>query len=270
MPAIDMTGTPEVVEPVAPAGTEIVSDGKVTKVTATQPEPKPETKKEDRPAWLPEKFKTAEDFAASYKELETKLGTPAAKPADAPAPTVDETASKAIAAAGIDMTALAKEYTENNGALKPETLEALKAKGLPPETVNTYIKGQEARAEIYTNKMAEVVGGRDNMKALFAWATTNMPEAEIKAFNAVMTSFDEPMATLALQGLSARYARQMGTDPKLISGVPGARSNDGPKPFKSNAEVVQAMGDKRYKTGDKAYVAEVAARLNVTEIHRMR
>ena len=26
-----------------------------------------------RPEWLPEKFKTAEDFAKSYKELETKI-----------------------------------------------------------------------------------------------------------------------------------------------------------------------------------------------------
>ena len=34
-----------------------------------------ETKTEDRPEWLPEKYKSGEDLAKAYKELETKLGT---------------------------------------------------------------------------------------------------------------------------------------------------------------------------------------------------
>jgi hypothetical protein len=34
-----------------------------------------ETKTEDRPEWLPEKYKSGEDLAKAYKELESKLGT---------------------------------------------------------------------------------------------------------------------------------------------------------------------------------------------------
>ena len=34
-----------------------------------------EVKTEDRPEWLPEKYKTGEDLAKAYKELESKLGT---------------------------------------------------------------------------------------------------------------------------------------------------------------------------------------------------
>ena len=34
-----------------------------------------ETKTEERPEWLPEKYKTGEDLAKAYKELESKLGT---------------------------------------------------------------------------------------------------------------------------------------------------------------------------------------------------
>lgn len=34
-----------------------------------------ETKTEERPEWLPEKYKSGEDLAKAYKELETKLGT---------------------------------------------------------------------------------------------------------------------------------------------------------------------------------------------------
>ena len=34
-----------------------------------------EAKTEDRPEWLPEKYKSGEDLAKAYKELESKLGT---------------------------------------------------------------------------------------------------------------------------------------------------------------------------------------------------
>ncbi len=34
-----------------------------------------ETKTENRPEWLPEKYKSGEDLAKAYKELESKLGT---------------------------------------------------------------------------------------------------------------------------------------------------------------------------------------------------
>jgi hypothetical protein len=34
-----------------------------------------ETKTEERPEWLPEKYKSGEDLAKAYKELESKLGT---------------------------------------------------------------------------------------------------------------------------------------------------------------------------------------------------
>ena len=34
-----------------------------------------ETKTEDRPEWLPEKYKSGEDLAKAYKELESKLGS---------------------------------------------------------------------------------------------------------------------------------------------------------------------------------------------------
>ena len=33
-----------------------------------------ETKTDDRPEWLPEKYKSGEDLAKAYKELESKLG----------------------------------------------------------------------------------------------------------------------------------------------------------------------------------------------------
>jgi len=270
MPATAVEITPPATEatPVAPANVTQTNDGgSTTKVQASQPAtpPAPDPKAAERPAWLPEKFKTVEDFAASYKELESKVG----KPAETPAPATDEAAQKAIADAGIDMAALTKEYAENKGVLSQATLDSLKAKGVPPETVASYVKGQEARAEVYTGKLAATVGGPENMKAIFEWAALNVSKAEIEAFNATMMSFNEPMAALALQGLSARYTQAVGSQPRLVTGSPVA-GDSGVKPFASNAEVIAAMSDKRYKNGDAAYHAEVERRMAATTSFRSR
>lgn len=261
-------GAAPVVVETAPPGTAVVSaeGAKVTKVTAEE-QPKVETPspKGDRPAWLPEKFATAEDFAKSYGELEAKLGAPKTETVVPPVTPVVDPAVTAVAAAGIDMDALGKEYAENNGALTPATLEALKGKGLAPETVAAYIDGQKARADAYTTKLAATVGGNEQMTKMFEWAGMNMSEAEVAAFNGTMTSFNEPLATLALAGLAARYTTAMGKSPELVTGS-GAPGSGAVKGFASTQEIEAAMKDKRYKSGDKAYHAEVAKRMAATQM----
>lgn len=58
----------------------------------------------DRPAWLPEKYKTGEDLAKAYKELESKLGT---KEADLRKAIMDEIQQEAYK----DRPASAGEYS---------------------------------------------------------------------------------------------------------------------------------------------------------------
>lgn len=52
-----------------------------------------EVKTQDRPEWLPEKYKTGEDLAKAYKELESKLGT---KEEDLRAKFIEEVQSEAF------------------------------------------------------------------------------------------------------------------------------------------------------------------------------
>lgn len=225
----------------------------------------------NRPAWLPEKFKTAEDMAKSYKELETKLGTPKveapsaepAKPAaGVPQVTTPDAAAKTVQDAGLDMAALSTEYNKD-GALSQTTYDALAAKGIPKATVDLYIEGQKARVEQYTNTLAEGVGGRDKLNTLLLWAGTAVDAKEIESINTTLTSGNEALSKTVLAGLQARYVAAVGQDPTLVTGAEGVRGT-GPQAFKSSAEVVAAMRDARYKT-DPAYRAEVAKRLETSD-----
>lgn len=272
MPTTQLPATPPpATPPAAPAGKEPEQIGGVLRVGldtsaagADAGNPlKPAAESGARPEWLPEKFASVEAMAAAYKELEAKLGAAAApkEPATPPAPAAD-----APRPAGLDMAALATEYAENGGALKPDTMEKLAAAGIGADAVDAYIEGQKARASAYTASLAERVGGADQMRALFEWGRTALGADEIAAFNATMASFNEPAAALALQGLQARYVAAMGAAPSLVSaGAVGAQTA-GVTPFGSNYELTQAMSDPRYRRGDAAYHRQIAARLAVTNM----
>jgi hypothetical protein len=95
------------------------------------------------------------------------------------------------------------------------------------------------------------------------WAETGLPEAEVDAFNEVVTTGSPAQIALAVRGLQAQYAASgAGNPPKLITqGTPAG----GVTPFKSSDEVVLAMSDKRY-ANDPAYRAEIEARLERSDL----
>lgn len=199
-----------------------------------------------RPAWLPEKFKTAEDMAKSYTELEKKVGAPA--PAALPA--------------GIDVAAIANEYATNGGKLSDATQKSLADKGVTRATLDQYIAGQEAISREQRSTLAEVVGGPDKLANVLAWAKTGLSAAEIKAYDSMIDSNNIEGAKLLLGSIGQKYVAANGNDPKLITGV-SVPNSSGVKPFESSAQVVAAMSDKRYQD-DSAYRKTVSDRLAVT------
>ena len=88
-----------------------------------------DTPQPDRPEWLPEKFSSAEDMAAAYQALESKLGNPEATPAE---PEGEQPESVSAINAATD------EFMES-GKLSDETFEALEKSGLPKQLVESYI-----------------------------------------------------------------------------------------------------------------------------------
>lgn len=230
--------------------TKVTPEGGVAVTAKTETPAGKETPAGDRPAWLPEKFKTAEDMAKSYTELEKKLGekTPASAPVELPK--------------GVDIPAVTKEYQDNGGKLSDKTLEDLKSKGISKDIFDAYISGQQAIAREQHNALGEIVGGTDNLGKILSWAKTGLTQGEIKAYNDAVDSGNTEGAKLLLGSISQKYAQANGVDPKLVSGSI-TRTKSGVEPFKSSAEVVKAMRDPRYQT-DAAYQKLVADRLDGT------
>jgi len=215
----------------------------------------------ERPEWLPEKFKTPEDMAKSYAELEKKMSggkepeAPAADETPAEIPT-NEDAKEAATNAGLDFDALQTEYGKD-GQLSDETYEAINKSGIPRDVVDSYIAGQEALATSIRTEMFSTVGGEESYGTMMQWASSSLDKTEVDAYNNVMGTSDPAQIQLAVRGLHAKYQAENGSNPSLISGETTA--NAGTK-FESVAQVTEAMRNPKYKT-DPAFRKQVEAKL---------
>ena len=228
-----------------------VTDGGHT-VHIKPPEPKAETKetKETRPAWLPEKFKSAEDLVKAYAEAEKALATKAtpAKSTKKESESTDE----------IGFDAIDRDFA-TKGEVSEKTLAALEAKGFPRKMAVDYVEGQKARADAQLGEVASIVGGTDALKAIQAWAGKNVSAEEIAGYNAMVDSGNLPAAKLILKDFHQRYTEAVGKDPSLVNAGSG-NSAAGVGGYASTAEMVRDMQDRRYQT-DPAFRKHVEKRV---------
>ena len=221
----------------------------------------------DRPEWLPEKFKSAEDMAQAYSELEKKLGqapkedTEESEQSEEKAEDDEEQTEENTSEAYKAVAEASKEFFENDGQLSEETYNALEKAGLPRDLVDSYAAGQQALLSSEEGQIKGVAQG--NYDAMAEWANENLPQEEIDAFDEVVTGGSISQAKLAVQGLYARYQNEVGAKPKLTQGAVAGTST---MPFKSMQELARAQSDPRYKSGDKAYHEEIDRRLSVSNI----
>ena len=223
---------------------------------------------------LPEKFKSVEDLAKSYSELEKKLGeqTPKQEEVDpVSATTLKEEAPKqensleiaedAVENAGLNFDTLAQEYAEK-GQLGEESYKALEQSGIPKAYVDQFIAGQKAIGEQQTTNVKTMVGGEEAYNEMASWASKNMSDGEKKAYNAAVNSADMDTVKLAVDGLRAKYQAANGTEPSLMQGKATPVAEQG---FESWAEVTAAMADPRYSK-DPAYQEAVKQKLANSEL----
>ena len=227
-----------------------------------------EEQQTERPEWLPEKFKSAEDMANAYSELEKKLGQPASEEQqqeEEPQQTEENENENDKPEAGNYNEAVveaSQEFFENDGQLSEETYQKLEKVGLPRDLVDSYAAGQQALLQNEEAQIKGVAGG--DYDAMVEWANESLPSEEINAFDEVVTNGDVQQAKLAVQGLYARYQNATGSRPKTL--VQGAVSGTSTMPFKSMQELARAQSDPRYRSGDKAYHQEIDRRLAVSNI----
>jgi len=232
-----------------------------------QPETELPQEENDRPEWLPEKFKDPADMAKAYSELEKKLGQPKEEATEEPeqseteAEDKEEQTEENVSEAYQTIAEASKEFFENDGQLSEETYNALEKAGLPRDLVDSYAAGQQALLQSEEAQIKGVAG--DQYDAMAEWANENLPQEEIDAFDEAVTGGTINQAKLAVQGLYARYQNATGSKPKLTQ---GNLSGSSTMPFKSMQELARAQSDPRYRSGDKAYHEEIDRRLSVSNI----
>ena len=227
------------------------------------------------------KFKSVEDLAASYKELEGKLGnTPTDQTEESTEETVEQEESdnnyqelygegvyEVLQEVGIDPQDISNRFMQEGG-LNDEDYSKLQEGGFSRTLVDTYLEGLKSTGnvvEIATQQIEgikESVGGSESYEQMTAWALSNLPANEVEAFNQLTETGSAPAIKLAVQGLYSQYNNAMGIEPDLVT---GKAPTSGPNPFRSTAEVVAAMSDKRYGK-DVTYTQSVQNKLANSDV----
>ncbi|MER9646790.1 hypothetical protein [Mesorhizobium sp. M0199] len=209
-----------------------------------------------------------EALLASYTELEKKVGAPKEEPK--PEDKAKEDADKAKdekkpegePKKASEVVASLNERFAANGKLDDADYAAAEAIGHDRATVDQFIAGQQALAEMATQRITSAAGGKESMDRMFAWASTSIPAAEIDTFNKAFEGADVNAAVIAMEQLKAKYETANGKDPTLIGGKPSGSSVDA---YASWAEVTQDMSDPRYEK-DPAFRTKVQNKLGRSNI----
>ena len=241
---------------------ETVEDGQHTLDMLEKAEGLENPEASDRPEWLPEKFNSVEDMAQAYDSLEQKLGSQDEEEYEEELEDDElESIVDGLEEEGIDFDSLSQEFAELGG-LTEDSYDSLVEAGIPRSMVDQFIDGQMAVATQMQQEAFEQVGGQEAYEDMVSWASDNMQEASIDAFNNAVNSGNIETANLAIQGLHAQYRSVNGSEPSLVMGE--TKSVTGGV-FDSAAQLTQAMRDPRYES-DSAYRQQVASKLSRSNI----
>jgi len=226
------------------------------------------------------KFKSVEDLAASYKELEGKLGQVTEEDQPQSKEETETTDSEfnaeeyygdglasVLEEVGIDPQEISERFYNDDG-ISEDDYAKLGEAGFSRQIIDTYLDGLRGGGQsedIASNQIQGIkdsVGGDENYSKMVAWALESLPAEEVKAFNDLTETANAPAIKMAVQGLYSQYNNAMGVEPSLVS---GRASSGGPTPFRSTAEVVTAMSDPRYGK-DVTYTEDVQRRLGGSDV----
>jgi hypothetical protein len=172
------------------------------------------------------KYTNAQELEKAYVELQRKLGTPDEEQGEEP---VDETEST--------------EETEEEVVEEQETEEEEPKISMSDEDI-TYLKN--------------AVGGEEAYTELVSWASDNLSEQEVDAYDHVM-GLDNPYAAFfAVKALNMAYQNANGYEGQMLTGKAAANTTN---QFRSQAEVIEAMSDPRYDN-DPAYRNDIFDKLD--------
>jgi hypothetical protein len=236
-----------------------------------------------RPDWLPEKFKSAQDMAAAYSELEKKLGKGEHK-SDTSDDVVDDddvsdedpvtkevaetgipedSARSVVENAGLNFDEMSDRFWNNDQQISAEDYEALAKAGIPKHLVDQFAEGQKAVIQMERQEAFTLVGGEQNYSEMIQWASKNLTETEIAAYDRAVNSNDKGSRDMAIKGLAARYSGKVGFEPSRE--IAGTGSRGSADVYESIAQLQEDMSNPKYKT-DSAFRRRVEQKLGRSDI----
>jgi hypothetical protein len=206
------------------------------------------------------KYKNAEELEKGYLELQQKLSNNQTEQAEAQ-PESEQAEPE-------ELSVLDRIWQESTTQeeFSPELTEEI-SKMSSTELANMYLdyrqanEGSEPGRKDFTQQeiteLKGVVGGEQNYSNMIDWAQKSLNEQEVQMFDAVMANGDPLAAFFAVRSLAYAYNDAVGYDGNVVQGKAPRQNTD---QFRSQAEVVAAMGDPRYED-DPAYRRDIMEKL---------
>ena len=208
------------------------------------------------------KYKNAEELEKGYLELQQKLNTKQEEPAQEEVEEEESTAEEAEAnildqlweEAGTE-----EGYTQESlDKLRKMSVDELAQMHLEYRDSVTKEQPQDKDfSEADIKELKGIVGGEENYTNMIQWAQGSLNEQEIQMFDAVMQRGDPLAAFFAVRSLAYAYSDAVGYDGNMVQGKAPKQNTD---QFRSQAEVIAAMGDPRYEN-DPAYRRDIMEKL---------
>ena len=130
----------------------------------------------------------------------------------------------------------------------------------PPEQKEPVLDSPLSNTE--AEELTAMVGGQDKYLEMLQWAGETLSEKEIEMFDTVVATGNKNSCYFAIKALQDRYTDAVGKEAPLVSGRSSAEKSN---VFRSQAEVVAAMGDSRYDK-DPAYRQDVFNKLERSQL----
>jgi len=236
---------------------------------------------EQQEGLLAGKYKDAAELEKAYVELSKKLGEKGNQDSGEAGDTEDtaeveseETTEETeetpeVSEAAQLITSASDEFSEK-GELTADTIEKFSSMS-SKDLVEAYLEVQDSLPQVQSQAadiadaqikdIKNFAGGEEAYGKLVNWAGENLGQSDINAFDEIVGTGSVEAIKLAVSGLKSQYDNANGYEGQMYSGKAPKTNQDS---FRSQAELVAAMNDRRYDQ-DPAYRQDVIAKLERSE-----
>ena len=137
-------------------------------------------------------------------------------------------------------------------------MEVQRSPGSESDTSTEATSSSSDITDTQVNEIKNYAGGEEAYQNIVDWAGSNLDPNSIKAFDNIINSGSVDAIKLAVNGLKSQYENANGYEGRMVTGKAPENSRD---VYRSQAELVKAMSDRRYDD-DPAYRQDVMAKLD--------